>query len=45
MEEVLSNQDLREKLVRKGLERAKLFFWEKCAKQTLAVFKEAYKQL
>jgi len=44
MEEVLSNSRLREKLIQKGLERAKIFSWEKCAKQTLAVFKEAYEQ-
>ena len=42
MEEVLSNSRLREKLIQKGLERAKAFSWEKCAKETLAVFKEVY---
>lgn len=41
IEEVLSNQDLYEELIQKGLERAKTFSWEKCAKETLAVFKEA----
>ena len=41
MEEVLSNRKLREELIKKGLERAKTFSWEKCAKATLAVFKEA----
>lgn len=41
MEEVLNNPKLREELIRKGLERAKTFSWEKCAKETLAVFKEA----
>lgn len=41
MEEVLSNEELCEELGQKGLERAKTFSWEKCAKQTLAVFREA----
>jgi glycosyltransferase involved in cell wall biosynthesis len=41
MEQVLGNEKLRKELARKGLERAKLFSWEKCAKETLAVFKEA----
>lgn len=42
MEAVLSDPQLREQLITRGLERAKLFSWEKCAKETLAVFKEAY---
>jgi len=41
METVLSNPKLREELIQKGLERAKTFSWEKCAKETLSVFKEA----
>jgi len=41
METVLSDPKLREELTRKGLQRAKVFSWEKCAKETLAVFKEA----
>jgi glycosyltransferase involved in cell wall biosynthesis len=41
MEHMLSDPELREKLIQKGLERAKQFSWGKCAKQTLAVFKEA----
>lgn len=43
METLLSNPKLREEFIRKGLERAKLFSWEKCAKETLAVFKELQK--
>jgi glycosyltransferase involved in cell wall biosynthesis len=42
MEYMLSDPELRERLIEKGLERAKKFSWEKCAKETLAVFKEAY---
>lgn len=41
IEEVLSDQALREELSQKGLERVKTFSWERCAQQTLAVFKEA----
>lgn len=42
MEQVLGDFGLRDELSKKGLERAKQFSWEKCAKETLAVFKEAY---
>jgi len=38
MKRVLSNPDLREKMKRKGLERAKLFSWEQTAKKTLKVY-------
>jgi glycosyltransferase involved in cell wall biosynthesis len=41
MEEILSNQNLRNDLIKKGLKRAKLFPWGKCAKETLSVLKEA----
>jgi len=41
MEEVLSDSQIGEELTNRGLKRAKLFSWEKCAKETLAVFKEA----
>jgi glycosyltransferase involved in cell wall biosynthesis len=34
---LLSDDKLREELRRKGLERAKMFSWEKCAKETLKV--------
>lgn len=39
MELALINGDLRKKLIRKGLEQAKKFSWEKCAKKTLKVLK------
>jgi glycosyltransferase involved in cell wall biosynthesis len=37
---LLSDDKLREELQRKGLERAKLFSWEKCAKETIKVIEE-----
>lgn len=37
---VLSNSELRRQLVKKGLERAKDFSWEKTARETLALYKE-----
>jgi glycosyltransferase involved in cell wall biosynthesis len=40
MREVLTNEDLEEKLSRKGLERSMIFRWEKCARETLEVYKE-----
>ena len=39
--EVLTNEELKKELSQKGLERAKLFSWEKCAKETMEVFEEA----
>lgn len=39
MKMVLNDCDLREKMRIKGLEHAKLFTWEKCAEQTIAVIK------
>lgn len=41
IEQVLSDSKLRDELIQKGLKRAKLFSWEKCAKEILTVFKEA----
>ncbi len=37
---VIMNQTLRQDLVKKGFERAKLFSWEKSAKEHLKVFEE-----
>ncbi|MFH0814515.1 MAG: glycosyltransferase family 1 protein [Candidatus Falkowbacteria bacterium] len=36
---VLSNADLRKKLIEKGFENVKRFSWKKCAEQTLAAYK------
>jgi glycosyltransferase involved in cell wall biosynthesis len=41
MYEVLTNEGLRADMVKKGLERAKMFSWEKCAKEVLEVYEEA----
>jgi glycosyltransferase involved in cell wall biosynthesis len=38
IKEVLSDDDLRENMRRKGLERAKQFSWEKAAKDLLSIF-------
>lgn len=38
LEQILSNNNLREQLTRKGFERAKLFSWEKAAKETIEIF-------
>ena len=43
MYKVLTNKNLREDLIKRGLERAKKFSWEKTAKETLKVYKETYK--
>lgn len=39
--QVLSSTTLREELVRRGLERARNFSWEKAARETVEVFKKA----
>lgn len=39
--EVLTNNGLKDEMIRKGLERAKKFTWEKCAKETLKVYEDA----
>jgi glycosyltransferase involved in cell wall biosynthesis len=39
---VLSNEGLREDMIKRGLERAKMFSWEKCARETLKVYEEVY---
>lgn len=38
IEEVLTNENLRDKLIEKGLNRAKDFSWRKTAEDTLAIF-------
>lgn len=40
MEVLLTDQSLRNSLITKGLERAKTFSWEKCARETLDVYNE-----
>jgi len=38
MRQILTNEKLRERLVKKGFERVKEFSWERCARDTLGVF-------
>ncbi|MFC1511043.1 glycosyltransferase family 4 protein [Candidatus Margulisiibacteriota bacterium] len=38
---LLKDPSLRESMINKGLARAKLFTWEKCARETLKVYQEA----
>lgn len=40
MYEVLTNERLKEEMIRKGLERSKMFSWENSAKKTLKVYRE-----
>jgi glycosyltransferase involved in cell wall biosynthesis len=39
---VLMDEAMRQNLIKKGLERAKLFSWEKAAKEHLKVFEEVF---
>lgn len=39
---VINDEDLRKDLSKKGLERVKKFSWEKCAFETVAVYKRVY---
>lgn len=38
MRQVLTNSELRDDMVRKGLQQAKKFFWEEAARQTMEVY-------
>lgn len=40
MQEVLTNDNLKQNMVKKGLKRAEMFSWEKCAKEVLEVYEE-----
>ena len=40
LEESLSNNQLRERLIKKGLEQAEKFSWQKCAQETLEVLRK-----
>lgn len=44
MENLLGDEKLREQLSRKGQERAKQFSWEKCARETMEVYRAAASQ-
>lgn len=45
IEKLLSDSELRSELMNKGLERAKLFSWERTARETLAVYQEVGQEL
>ena len=40
IEKVLTDDDLRSKMIKKGLEQAATFSWDKCAEETIAVYRE-----
>lgn len=44
MYEVLTDNELRQNLKQKSLERAKQFSWERCARETLEVYEELHKK-
>ena len=44
MEEVLFNQSLSDELIRKGKIQSSQFSWDRCAKETMAVFEEVLEQ-
>jgi len=41
IEKILSDENLRRKISKKGIERAELFSWDKCVKEILQVLKNA----
>ena len=41
--EVLGDDALRQEMMRKGLERSKIFSWKKCARETLDAFERVYR--
>ena len=43
MYEILTNDGLREDLIKKGMKRARLFSWQKTAAETLKVYEEVYR--
>ena len=44
IEDILSDETLREHLCKKGLERVKIFSWVKTALDTLAIYEEIYRE-
>jgi glycosyltransferase involved in cell wall biosynthesis len=43
MYKLYSDEELRQQLSEKGIERSKLFSWKKCADQTVAAYKSSLK--
>ncbi|MGI5991526.1 MAG: glycosyltransferase family 4 protein [Methanosarcina sp.] len=44
MHKVLTNEELRQRIIKRGLEQAKSFNWRKCAEETLEVYKSLYEK-
>lgn len=44
IERLISDQDLRRRLIEKGQKRAKLFSWQRCAQKTLSVLQEVFQE-
>ena len=44
MYKVLTNDGLRDDMIKRGLKRAKMFSWEKCARETLEVYEDVYNE-
>ena len=42
MYQILTNDELKNDMVKKGLERAKMFSWEQAAKETSKMYEEVY---
>ncbi len=40
MEQILTDDGLRQELIHRGLERAKIFSWNKCAEETISLIKQ-----
>jgi glycosyltransferase involved in cell wall biosynthesis len=45
IEQVLTDEALRGQLSERGIERARLFSWERCARQTFDVYRDLYREL
>ena len=45
MHQILTNEDIREKLIIKGINQSSMFGWDICAKETLKVYKEVLQEL
>jgi glycosyltransferase involved in cell wall biosynthesis len=44
IKEVLTNQNLRQRMINAGFAQAKKFSWEKCARETLEVYKDIFQE-
>ena len=42
IKKLLYDKDLRKKMIRKGYDQVKKFSWERCAKETIAVYNDVY---